>query len=424
MHALLDNRRRTRGLVSSAFAAPRSITMGVGPMAAGAQPGSPSGVVAQITEAWRQHQAETETRYDEIVGVVNQLNTRLESMRIGGAGDDGAGRAPAAQRAAVRNLNRFARTGKPEDLVAGFQVNAAMSTDSGPDGGFVTPDELATEIARVQRDESPMRRLARVVTSSASVFKQPISLGGTAAGWVGERQARTETDADSLAMLEYPAMEVYANPAITQALLDDAAFDMGAHLTQEIGSAFADMEAAAFVTGSGVNQPRGFLSYNTSSAADASRDFGVLQYTPTGEAADLIAEDPGDPLINLVYSLKAKYRTNATWIMNSTLAAKVRKFKDDQDNYLWAPGLQAGQPDRLLGYPVEIDEGMPNVAANAYPIAFGDFKRGYMIVDRIGVRILRDPYTNRPYVHFYSTKRVGGGLLDSNAIKLLKCATS
>ncbi len=380
----------------------------------------PARLVAQINDAFASFRQRNDARLEGIEAAVNQMHANVAGLRVGGAGDA----EPSARgNQAVRNLGRFARTGKVEDLTAGFEVNASMSSDSGPDGGYLAPTELSTTIERVQKNDSVMRRLARVIQSSGATFKQPMSLGGVESGWVGERESRPETDGDTLAMLEYPAFEVYANPAVTQNLLNDAAFDLGAHLSTEIAEAFTAKEGAAFITGSGVNQPRGILSYTTAATADASRTFGVLQHVVTGEAADLIAEDPGDPLINLVYSLKAKYRQNATWLMNSTVAAKVRKFKADDDTYLWQPSLQAGQPDRLLGYPVEIDEDMSDVGANAYPIAFGDFRRGYLIVDRIGMTLLRDPYTNRPYVHFYATKRVGGGLLDSNAIKLLKCST-
>jgi HK97 family phage major capsid protein len=406
MHALLN--RPTRGIVAVRNNGPEL-----------------TAIINQLDSGFQAFKDRHDRRLSQVEAALDEINSGVAALRVGGSGE-GAPISAASRRRAIQNLGKFARTGRPEDLREGFQVNASMSSDNDTNGGYTVPEELSGELLTIQRNDSVMRRLARVVQTSSGTFKQPMSLAGMDSGWVGERQSRAETDASTLAMLEYPAMEIYANPAITQSLLDDSAYDLGAYIASEIGDEFTAQEGAAFISGNGVNKPRGFLSYDTSAVADktGTRPFGTIQYIATGQASTLATEDPGDQLIDVVYALKAKHRQNATWLMNSTTAALVRKFKDDQDNYLWVEGIQAGQPDRLLGYPVEIDEDMSDIGTNAYPIAFGDWKRGYLIADRVGIRILRDNLTNKPFVHFYATKRVGGGLLDSNAIKLLKCASS
>lgn len=380
-------------------------------------------IIHGLNAAFASFRDHNNQRLGQLETALDGVNSRMEALRVGGEGFDLPGNS-AERRRAVQNLGRFGRTGRVEDLHEGFQVNAAMSTDSSPDGGVLAPTELAGEIMRIQRNDSAMRRLARVVVTSRGDFQQPFSLNNAGSGWVGEKQARPATDGPKLAMVDIPSGEVYANPAITQRLLDDSAFDLGAFIAMEIGDAFTAQEGAAFISGDGINKPRGFLTYDIVAEADATRAFGKLQYTPTGAASDFHTEDPADCLIDLVFSLKAKYRQNASWLMNSATLAKIAKFKDDQDQYIYQRSLVEGTPDRLLGYPVEIDEDMSGVGTNAYPVAFGDFSSGYIITDRTGMNVLRDPFTNKPFVMFYTTKRVGGAVLDSNAIKLLKCASS
>lgn len=379
---------------------------------------SPAAILAQLSEGFATFKAEQAAAIDDI-------NARLAAMTVGGIGEGGDPMDSAGtRRKALNALANFGRSGKPEDLTRGLTVNNALSTDSSSDGGYITGEEVSGEIMRVQRNDSAMRRIARVVTHRGANFKQPFSLNNAASGWVGERQARPETDAPKLALVDVPAGEVYANPAITQTLLDDSMYDAGAWLSAEIADAFNAQEGAAFISGDGINKPKGFLSYDIVSTDDASRDFGKLQYIATGASADFNTTDPADPLIEMVFKLKAKYRQNARWLMNSKVLALISKFKDKNDQYLYQRSLVDGTPGRLLGYPVEIDEDMSDVGSNAFPVAFGDWQRGYIITDRAGLRLLRDPYTNKPYVMFYATKRVGGGLLDSNAIKVLKCAGS
>ncbi len=398
-----------------------------GLIAASANSASPMAVIAELNTAFAEFKARNNGKVDKLEKAVDDLNASVSALRVGGIGGDDSDGLPRNRRAAFNALGKFGRTGNVDALTDGLTVNASMSRDSGPDGGYVVGEEIATEILRIQRNDSTMRRIARVVMTSSASFKQPFSLNNAASGWVGERQSRPETDGPDLALIDVPAGEVYANPAITQNLLDDSAYDLGQFIATEIGDAFTAKEGSAFITGDGINKPRGFLTYDIVSTADDSRDFGKLQYLPSGVASALTdgTHNGADALQDLVFSLKAKYRQGASWLMNSATMAKVLKLKSKTEElYLVQRSLIEGAPDRLLGYPVEIDEDMPDVESNAYPIAFGDFSRGYLITDRQGVKILRDPYTNKPYVMFYATKRVGGGLLDSNAIKLLKIAAN
>ncbi|ODN72428.1 Phage capsid family protein [Methylobrevis pamukkalensis] len=247
-------------------------------------------------------------------------------------------------------------------------------------------------------------------------------MAGPAVGWAGETAARPQTAAPTLAELTYPTMELYAMPAATQTLLDDAAVDVDAWLADEVEQAFAAQEGAAFVSGNGVSKPTGFLSATLS--AEASWSWGTLGYVATGAEGAFAASDPGDALVDLVYALKAGYRQNATFVMNRRTQAAVRKLKDSDGAYLWQPPATAGARASLMSFPVAEVEEMPDIDDDETAIAFGDFRRGYLVVDRTGVRVLRDPYSAKPYVLFYTTKRVGGGIQDYDAIKLLKFGTA
>ncbi len=225
-----------------------------------------------------------------------------------------------------------------------------------------------------------------------------------------------------LAELQFPAMELYAMPAATATLLDDSAVNIDEWIAGEVETAFAEQEGTAFVTGDGTNKPTGFLSYTT--VAEASWAWDKIGYIVTGVDGAFPASDESDILIDLVYALKAGYRQNAHWVMNRSSQAAVRKLKDDAGNYIWQPSAMAGQPATLMNFPIAESEDMPDIGSDEFAIAFGDFRRGYLIVDRRGVNVLRDPYTSKPYVLFYTTKRVGGGVQDFDAIKLLKFGTA
>jgi HK97 family phage major capsid protein len=216
-------------------------------------------------------------------------------------------------------------------------------------------------------------------------------------------------------------MELYAMPAASQTLLDDSVVDIEQWLADEVQAEFAAQEGAAFINGDGVAQPKGFLDYTI--VAEGTQAFGELGFIATGVSGGFAATDPADKLLDLIYTPKQAYRANGRFVMNRSVVGAVRKFKDADGNYLWQPALEAGKPATLLGYPVTEAEDMPDIGANSHSIAFGDFQRGYLVVDRQGVRVLRDPYTAKPYVLFYTTKRVGGGVQDFDAIKLLKFAS-
>lgn len=294
-------------------------------------------------------------------------------------------------------------------------------TPGGQDGGYVAPPELDRMIETRLRQVSPMRAIATVRTTGANVFKKPISLTAAGTGWVAETGARTQTSTPTLALMEFPTAELYANLAATQTLLDDSFVNLEEWIAAEVEEAFAGQERAAFVNGDGDNQPRGFLDYDL--VAEASHVWGKIGYVATGVEGDFAASDPVDDLIDLIYTPKPQFRQNARFAMNRKTVAAVRKLKDADDRYIWEPNEAGGST--LLGYPISEIEDMPDYTTTDAPaIAFGDFARGYLIVDRAGVRVLRDPYSAKPYVLFYVTKRVGGGVQNFDAIKALKFGES
>lgn len=303
----------------------------------------------------------------------------------------------------------------------GLELKAGLSTASNS-AGYVVPEQTERAIERRLMAGSPMREIATVRTVGAGVFRKPVSTAGVASGWVAETAARPETDPATLALLEFPSADLYANPAATQSLLDDALIDLDEWLAAEVEDAFAAQETTAFVTGDGVNKPKGFLSYPI--VADASAVWGEIGHVASGAAGAFASTSPTDRLIDLVYAPKAQYRPNGRFVMNRKTVSAVRKFKDADGNYIWQPAQRAGETASLLGYRVTEIETMPDIAANSAAIAFGDFQRGYLIVDRAGVRVLRDPYSAKPYVLFYTTKRVGGGVQNFDAIKVMKFAAS
>lgn len=298
----------------------------------------------------------------------------------------------------------------------------ALQVGVGADGGYVVPGEVETEITRLMTGISPIRAIAGVRQVSASVYKRPITVSGPQTGWVGEAASRPTTTSQTLAELSYPTTELYAMPAATTAFLDDAAVDVGQWIADEVNAAFAAQETTAFVNGDGTNKPKGFLA--STMVAESSWSWGNLGYVATGTSGALPASNGSDVLIDLVYALKAGYRQNANWVMNRKTQGALRKLKDSDGNYLWQPSATADGRASFMGFPLVEAEDMPNIGANSLSVAFGDFRRGYLIVDRQGVNVLRDPYSSKPYVLFYTTKRVGGGVADYDAIKLLKFGTS
>lgn len=299
----------------------------------------------------------------------------------------------------------------------------ATDTQSGAAGGYAVPEVIAREITRIGVDISPIRQLARVITAGSPDYKELVDTGGAAVGWVGETDSRTETGTASLAEVAPTFGMVYAYPKASEESLQDIFFNVENWLIQSAGEAIAKGEGTAFVSGNGTKKPTGFLAGPTPVATvDGSRAFGTLQYIASGQAAAL----PTDPaiFIDMVHALRAQYRAGASWVTSKLVLAGLRKYKDSNGQFLWQPSLQAGVPQTFLGYSLTEAEDMPAVAANAFPLAFGDFKEGYMIVDLAGIRITRDEITTPGYVKFYVRKRVGGKLKNTEALKLLKVAAS
>lgn len=298
------------------------------------------------------------------------------------------------------------------------EVQAALNKGTDADGGYLAPIEWDRTITDKLTLVSPIRQLATVQTISTSGFKKVFNLGGTSSGWVGETAARPGTNNPTFGVLDFIPGEIYANPSTTQQILDDAEINLESWLAAEVQTEFAKQEGTAFVSGDGVNKPFGMLTYVTGAANAAKHPFGAIALVNSGDA-DLIKSDS---IMDLIYSLPSAFTGNARFIMNRKTQGAVRKLKDGQGNYLWQPSYVAGQPATLAGFPVTEVPDMPDVAANAKPVMFGDFKQGYLIVDRIGVRVLRDNLTNKPYVSFYTTKRVGGGVQNPECLRALNIA--
>ena len=306
------------------------------------------------------------------------------------------------------------------EAVKSLQIQAGLSTLSDPDGSYlVAPAEFDTAIDRVAETISVMRRICTVRQIGTMEYKKLVNMGGASSGWVAEKESRTETDTPTLREIAINAKEVYAMPGCTQISLDDTTIDLASWLADEVVIEFSEEEGVAFISGDGVAKPRGIAGYDF--ITNGSYSWGKIGYVASGKAAVL---DSADKLIDTQHALKSKYRNGALWLMNDATCATVRKFKDGDGNYLWRPGLMEGKPDSLLGKPVEYDDNLADIGAGAYPIFFGNFKRAYLILDRIGIRILRDPYTSKGNVLFYTTKRVGGGIVMFEALKALKIAAS
>jgi HK97 family phage major capsid protein len=330
--------------------------------------------------------------------------------------DDSAQEATAAYKRAFDSYVRHngdERSMSPDDL-------KALSVGSDPDGGYVVDADTGGRIVSRIFETSPMRQFASIQTIGTDALEGLHDSDQAAFGWVGEEGSRTETNTPKLEKWRIPVHEMYAKPAATQKLLDDAAINMEAWLQSKVTDRFARAENTAFVTGTGVDRPRGFTTYPDRASADVFEIGAIEQFDSGANGAFVAAPNGGDVLIDALYGLKAQYRANATWFMNRKVAAEVRQLKDSDGAYLWVPGIAAGQPASLLGYPTASFEDMADLATGSLSIAVGDMREAYQIVDRIGVRVLRDPYSNKPYVEFYSTKRVGGDVVNFEAIKLIR----
>ena len=368
-----------------------------------------------------------EEKTAKINAALDELADQLKSVQAKanrpGNGADGLSAEEAEHKSAYMT---WMRKGFGEAELGMLESKAfATTTNSGADGGYAVPKVIDQAIVKKLIDVSPIRQIANVVQVGTSGYKKLADVGGTASGWVGETDARSASNTPQVAEIAPTMGELFANPQATQVMLDDVQFDAEAWLAASVAEEFARAEGAAFISGNGTNKPTGFLAGTPVATADASRSWGVLQYVATGQAAALPAANTyAAKYLDMVYSLKAGYRQGANWVASKAMVGELRKVVDGGGQYLWQPSLQAGTPGTFLGYGVVEAEDMPAVAANAFPLAFGNFGVGYLIVDRMGVRTLRDPFSNKPYVGFYTTKRVGGVVQNSEAIKLLKVAAS
>jgi HK97 family phage major capsid protein len=320
-------------------------------------------------------------------------------------------------------LSSFLRKGVEDSLVE----LKAVSTNNDPSGGWLVLPQIDTAIRTLVADQSPMRGLAEIQTVTGQEYSRFYSVGGNGAQWVGERDERPQdTDTPQLMKSTFGTSELYAAPVATQQQLDDASTDIAAWLMADAALQFGIAEGDAFLNGDGVNgRPKGLFSYDATTDKDFTRDWGKFQYVATG-AASPTDDQLAKALIQLMMTLRRPYKGNARWVMNSTTAIRIRQLQDSNKRFLWAPigNLVEGEQGTLLGYPVEYDEGYPDIADGNLPVAFGDFKQGYVVVDRLGIRVTRDTISRKGSVVFDTYKRVGGGAGDFNAIKFLKTAAS
>jgi len=350
---------------------------------------------------------------------LNEIETVLGRGAFGGASSLGGNVnfSPVAKEHKEKFLS-WVRSGADPEGLRNLEVQASLSTLDDTEGGFLTAEEIEKNIERLSTDAVAMRRLATVVKSKGE-YKKPLSKGGAGGGWVTEKGSRDETDTPDLTLFSPPMQEIYAMPAVTQKLLDMSEFDVEAWLTEEISDVFIETEGEGFITGNGVSRVKGIID-DSLMVANASWEYGKTGWIAGGHASLL---SDADKLTDLQHSLKPVYRKNGTWLMNDATFAVIRKMKNGEGDYLWRAGLEAGAPEILLGKPVEIDDNMPDIGADAYPIAFGDFKRAYRIIDHEnGIRMLRDPYSSKGYVLFYTIGRLAAGISNYEAIKFMKIA--
>ena len=370
---------------------------------------------------------------NDLQGQLSDVANRAAALSLsgGGASDDEAKQATVFAKHLRRDAvsveeyreyrdaqSKYIRTGN----AAAMNVMASMSVDSDPNGGYsVTPDMSGRIVQRIF-ETSPMRQVATIVTIGTDALEGFNDLDEAGAEWVGERQARADTSTPTLGKYSIPVHEIAAQPKATQKLLDDSAFDIEGWLGGKVADKFARAENLAFISGDGVEKPRGILTYTTAATPDASRAWGTFEHINTGSAGSFGTGQNGtDKLIDLVFALKANFRGNGAWMMSRRTVAEVRKLKDGDNNYIWQPNFEARQGGLLLGYPIVEAEDMPlSTTTNALAVAFGDFAQAYTIVDRLGIRVLRDPFTDKPFIRFYTTKRVGGAAINFEAVKFLR----
>ncbi len=378
-------------------------------------------LVQEVKQAMTGFVSEIKGFQDEIHTKLQQTEERLTMLdrktqiaarpQLSAANDAGAPHQKA--------FDAYLRSGD-DDGLRGLELEGkALSTAVNVDGGYLVDPQTADMVQSVLNSTASIRAIASVVNVEATSFDVLIDHTELGAGWASETGSVTETATPQIDRITIPLHELSALPKASQRLLDDSAFDIESWLSGRIADKFARAEADAFINGDGSDKPTGILNYP---AVDNDVwAWGSLGYVPTGVAGGI---DDGDAIVDLVYALGAQYRANGTFVMNSKTAGVIRKLKDADGRFLWSDGLAAGEPARLMGYPVLIAEDMPDVATDSHAIAFGDFSAGYTIAERPDLRVLRDPFSAKPHVLFYATKRVGGDVSDFAAIKLLKFGTA
>lgn len=370
--------------------------------------------VIEVKGALSEFQNRFDVKFNALQEQTDDLQKVLNRPNLG---TSNGSRTSGAEMTALNGAVRALLAGQQEKANSLFQQANAMSVGSGPDGGYVVHPQISAGMTKVMAEISPVYRLARKIPLvAADAFEEPIDRDSAEANWVAETETRDDTATPQLGNFRVPLHEVCAMPSATQKLIDVAGIDVLAWLQTKVGDAFAVKEGDAFHNGNGAGKPMGILAYPVAATADASRAWGTIQYVPSGSASDVTF----DGLEDVVGSLKAQYRNGAVWLMNRKTASTIRKIKSVDGVSLWQSAMQLGQPDVLLGYAVEIDESMPDVAANSLPIAFGNIGKAYTIAEMPGAKFLTDPYTAKPNVRLYAYRRVGGGLNNSEAIKLVK----
>ncbi len=379
--------------------------------------------VADVKTALAGFVSEVKTLQDEMRLKLKQQEERLTMLNVKShAGRPVLSAAVETTAPHRKAFGQYLRTGDDDGLRGLTLEGKALNTQVNADGGFLVDPETSDRIRGVLKSTASLRAIANVVNVEASSFDVLVDHTDIGSGWATETGSLTETTTPQIDRISIALHELSAMPKASQRLLDDSAFDIEGWLAGRIADKFARAEAAAFVAGDGVDKPKGFLAH--SKVADASWAWGSIGYVATGADGDFAATNASDAIVDLVYALSAEYRANASFVMNSKTAGAVRKMKDADGRFLWSDGLAAGEPARLMGYPVLVAEDMPDIASGAHAIAFGDFKNGYTIAERPDLRVLRDPFSAKPHVLFYASKRVGGDVSDFAAIKLLKFALS
>lgn len=351
------------------------------------------------------------TKFEALPEQLKQLERQINHA---GRGGDGVPSIEAKERSdAMRDY-----------LMKGDVVKAqtkAMTVGSDANGGVTVHSEMSDTITKRLYDLSPIRQVANIITISSDALEILEDSGDITGGWESETSTTADTATPTMSKKRISAHVLAARPKVSGNLLEDSAVDIEAYLSEKLADRFARLEAAAFVAGDGVARPRGFTTLTTDTAADGTRAWGSLQVFGTGNSGDFASSASADVLMDITTGLKQAYRQGAVWVAPRAVIAKIRKFKGATNgDYLWRPGLDAGQPETVLGYQVVEAEDMPALGANSLSMAFGNFKQGYTIVDRLGLVIVRDPYSAKPYIEFYTRKRVGGDVTNSDAIKLVK----